>query len=95
MTGDDEIHREGTTSGAEIAPVPNAPLQLGDPQIGRPCPFCRQPFAAGDVTRWADGGPADASELAKARRGLPYVSGPPFELHYDCGDPRGRALRWH
>ena len=82
-------------SGAEIDPLPNAPLQLGDSCIGRPCPFCQQPFAAGDVTKWVNSGPADAVELAKGRRGLPYVCGPPFELHYDCGDPQGRTFRWH
>jgi hypothetical protein len=73
--------------------VTSEALVPGDVLVGRPCPFCRRPFEVGDVIKWVPGGPANRKEYAKARRGLPYLSGSPWLLHYDCGDPRGRELK--
>jgi len=80
-------------TGADTEPAPLAlrRVEAGDPQLGQRCPFCHCPYAIGDLIKTVPGGPANAAELAKARRGLSYVSGPPFELHEDCGDPQGTA----
>ena len=67
---------------------PDLPLTPGHPLFGQRCPFCGQFFEIGDVARTVCSGPADAKELRKARKGLPYVMGPDLELHFDCGDPK-------
>ncbi len=64
-------------------------VKPGDPRLREACPFCRQPYAVGDLIKEVPSGPINAAELRKTRRGLPYASGPPMELHYDCGDPTG------
>jgi hypothetical protein len=76
-------------TGEDGCETPNTPLAPGHPLVGERCPFCRQPFESGDVTKTAPGGPPTRAEYAKARWGLPYVCSAPFELHYDCGDPKG------
>jgi hypothetical protein len=68
--------------------IPNAPLPDDDPRIGEPCWFCRHPYEPGDVTNVVSSGPINNAELRKARRGLPYIVGPPVEVHVLCGDPK-------
>ena len=66
--------------------TPNPPLSANHPLVGTQCFFCHRQFEAGDVTKFASLGPANKIELKKARRGLPFIEGPPIELHYLCGN---------
>lgn len=77
--------------GGEVGVSQLAPRRLepGDPLLGHPCPSCRRPCQVGDLIQVLCDQPANAVEDAKFRHGLPYISGPPVELHYNCGDPQG------
>ena len=79
-------------AGADVSIDPtlvNDPLVAGDALVGQPCPFCGGLFEVGHLTKWVSAGPVDRREYGKALRGLPYVSGSPWAVHYDCGDPSG------
>lgn len=52
--------------------------------VGKPCPACQTPFAAGDITTLITLGPGDdpdAQERARAGRAYNAVA---VEVHYPC-----------
>jgi hypothetical protein len=54
------------------------------PSVGRPCPACLQPFAAGDLTTLVTLGPGDDEDAReRAREGRPY-NAVAVEVHYAC-----------
>lgn len=54
------------------------------PSIGKECPACHVPFAAGDYTTLVAFGPgADPEERAKAAAGRAYTA-VAAEVHYAC-----------
>lgn len=60
------------------------PKQEDHPSVGRPCPACKVPFAAGDYTTLVALGPGDdpeARERAVAGRVYNAVA---VEVHFAC-----------
>lgn len=76
MTGD-QLRRFGPKAGDH-------------PSVGRPCPACHEPFAAGDYTTLIAIGPGpDAEEREKAAVGRAY-NAVALEVHWACAT--GEAL---
>lgn len=60
------------------------PKKPDHPSVGRECPACHEPFAAGDYTVLLPLGPgADPDAQQRARAGRPY-NAPALELHWTC-----------
>lgn len=60
------------------------PKQADHPSIGRPCPACGVPFAAGDCTTVIALGPgSDPEQRERAAKGRPY-SAVGIEVHWAC-----------
>jgi len=72
-------------------PMPNndfsrkiGPKTADHPSVGKPCPVCQEPFAAGDWTVLVPLGPGnDPEEQAKARAGRFYIA-VAIEVHWAC-----------
>jgi len=70
---------------APIAARPCGPKPANHPSVGRPCPICHEPFAAGDMTVLVPLGPHldDPAEVCAARDGHAYTL-EAVETHIAC-----------
>jgi hypothetical protein len=60
------------------------PKKPDHPSVGRMCPACHKPFAAGDFTTLIALGPGDSEhDRALARADLPYTA-VGLEVHWAC-----------
>lgn len=60
------------------------PKAAGHPSVGRECPACHQPFAAGDYTTLVPLGPGDDPEGRQRRDEGRAYNAVALEIHWDC-----------
>lgn len=54
------------------------------PSVGKPCPACQKPFAAGDYTTIVVLGPGDDPEARERRDDGRAYNAVAVEVHFDC-----------
>ena len=60
------------------------PKAADHPSVGKPCPACQKPLAAGAFTTLVPLGPGDSEEAReRARAGRPY-NAVAVEIHWSC-----------